>query len=73
MAISPLRERPAFDALARHHAKLADRHLRELFAEDPARGEGFCAEARSPATGIKPRPTGMSSWVGPGGRGAPHW
>jgi glucose-6-phosphate isomerase len=45
MATSPLRERPAFEALARHHAKLADRHLRELFAEDPARGERFCAEA----------------------------
>jgi glucose-6-phosphate isomerase len=45
MAISPLRERPAFAALAKHHAELAGRHLRELFAEDPARGERFRAEA----------------------------
>ena len=29
---------PAWDALARHHAQIADRHLREFFAEDPARG-----------------------------------
>src|SRR5215470_6783493 len=42
---SPLRERPAFAALARNHAEVGGRHLRELFAEDPARGERFCAEA----------------------------
>ena len=40
-----LRDRPAFGALAQHHTTLARRHLRELFAEDPARGERFCAEA----------------------------
>ena len=45
MTIQRLRERPAFGALAQHHATLARRHLRELFAEDPARGERFCAEA----------------------------
>jgi glucose-6-phosphate isomerase len=45
MAMSPLRERPAFEALARHHAKLADRHLREFFAEDPGRGQRLHAEA----------------------------
>ena len=45
MTIPPLRERPAFDALAKHHAELVGRHLRELFAEDPARGERLCAEA----------------------------
>ena len=45
MTIPPLRERPAFDALAKHHAELAGRHLRELFAEDPARGERLWAEA----------------------------
>ena len=28
----------AWDALARHHAKIADKHLREFFAEDPDRG-----------------------------------
>jgi len=45
VAISPLRQRPAFAALAKHHAELEGRHLRELFAEDPARGERYCAEA----------------------------
>ena len=45
MTIQRLRERPAFRALAQHHTTLARRHLRELFAEDPARGERFCAEA----------------------------
>ena len=44
MAILPLRERPAFAALGQHHAKLVGRHLRELFAEDPGRGERLCAE-----------------------------
>jgi len=45
VTIQRLRERPAFRALAQHHTTLARRHLRELFAEDPARGERFCAEA----------------------------
>src|SRR5204862_752314 len=45
VTIPPLRERPAFDALAKHHSELVGRHLRELFDEDPARGERFCAEA----------------------------
>jgi glucose-6-phosphate isomerase len=43
--ISPLRQRPAYAALAEHHRKLQSRHLRELFAEDPVRGERFSAEA----------------------------
>jgi glucose-6-phosphate isomerase len=43
--ISPLRKRPAYAALAEHHAKIEGRHLRELFAEDPERGERFSAEA----------------------------
>jgi glucose-6-phosphate isomerase len=45
VTIPPLRDRPAFGALAQHHAKLARRHLRELFAEDPTRGERFGVEA----------------------------
>ncbi len=45
MTIPPLRERPVFDALAKHHSELVGRHLRELFAEDPARGERLWAEA----------------------------
>ena len=45
MATLPLQERPAYAALAEHYAKLEGRHLRELFDEDPTRGERFCAEA----------------------------
>ena len=44
MPISPLRDRPAYAALAEHYAKIEGRHLRELFAEDPTRGERLCAE-----------------------------
>jgi glucose-6-phosphate isomerase len=45
MPISPLRQRPAYAALAEHHAKIEERHLRDLFADDPDRGEWFSAEA----------------------------
>ena len=45
MPISPLRKRPAYAALVEHHAKIEGRHLRELFAEDPGRGERLSAEA----------------------------
>jgi glucose-6-phosphate isomerase len=40
----PLRERPAWAALERHYAEMRDRHLRELFTEDPGRGERLTAE-----------------------------
>jgi len=43
--VTPLRERKAWRALERHHAEIAGRHLRELFAEDPGRGERLTAEA----------------------------
>ena len=36
---------PAWQALAAHHAKVRDVHLRTLFAEDPKRGERLTAEA----------------------------
>ena len=42
---TPLRERPAWTALERHHAQIRDVHLRDLFAEDPGRGERLGAEA----------------------------
>ena len=45
MPISPLRQRPAYAALAEHHAKIEDGHLRDLFADDPDRGERLIAEA----------------------------
>jgi glucose-6-phosphate isomerase len=45
MPTVPLRQRPAWKALEQHHAEIAGRHLRELFDEDPARGERLTAEA----------------------------
>jgi glucose-6-phosphate isomerase len=45
VATLPLRERPAYSALAEHYSKIAGRHLRELFDDDPTRGERLCAEA----------------------------
>jgi glucose-6-phosphate isomerase len=45
MPTVPLRERAAWQALETHHAGLGGRHLRDLFAEDPGRGERLCAEA----------------------------
>jgi glucose-6-phosphate isomerase len=45
MAVTPLPERKAWQALKRHHAEVAGQHLRELFAADPGRGERMCAEA----------------------------
>jgi glucose-6-phosphate isomerase len=45
MSVTPLRERKAWQALERHHAEIAGRHLRELFASDPGRGERLTAEA----------------------------
>jgi glucose-6-phosphate isomerase len=41
---TPLRERPAWLALQHHYREIADRHLRDLFAEDPNRGERLIAE-----------------------------
>ncbi len=39
-----LRERPAWAELASHYQSIRDVHLRELFADDPARGERLTAE-----------------------------
>jgi glucose-6-phosphate isomerase len=41
---TPLRERPAWGQLEQHHTQVADRHLRDLFAEDPDRGGRLIAE-----------------------------
>src|SRR3990170_3614746 len=41
---APLRERPAWQALERHCQEIRDLHLRDLFAEDPTRGERLTAE-----------------------------
>src|SRR5579871_123960 len=44
-AIPMLTQRPAWKALETHQQKLRDSHLRQLFAEDPGRGERLTAEA----------------------------
>jgi glucose-6-phosphate isomerase len=38
-------ETPEWQALAAHHREIRDRHLRELFAEDPERGSGLVVRA----------------------------
>ncbi|HEY7145431.1 MAG TPA: glucose-6-phosphate isomerase [Streptosporangiaceae bacterium] len=45
MSLDPLRDRLAFKALERHHSEIAGRHLRELFEQDPGRGERMTAQA----------------------------
>jgi glucose-6-phosphate isomerase len=45
MTATPLRERKAWQALERHYAEISGRHLGDLFAEDPGRGERLTAEA----------------------------
>jgi glucose-6-phosphate isomerase len=42
--IAPLKQRPAWAELERHYSEIADRHLRDLFAADPTRGERLAAE-----------------------------
>jgi glucose-6-phosphate isomerase len=44
MSGSPLRHRPAWQALEKHHGAIADQHLRDLFAADPDRGERLTVE-----------------------------
>jgi glucose-6-phosphate isomerase len=39
-----LSERPAWKALGAHYQKIRDMHLRQLFVDDPARGERFTVE-----------------------------
>ena len=40
----PITELPAWNELVRHHRELEGRHLRELFADDPDRGERMVVE-----------------------------
>ena len=44
-AIAPLASRPAWRALEAHHSKIRDLHLRQLFSDDPGRGERLTVEA----------------------------
>jgi glucose-6-phosphate isomerase len=39
-----LRSRAAWKALEKHHAEVGERHLREVFANDPGRGERLVAD-----------------------------
>jgi glucose-6-phosphate isomerase len=45
LGTSPLRTRPAWKALEAHYPKIRDLHFRDLFAQDPRRGERMTAEA----------------------------
>jgi glucose-6-phosphate isomerase len=42
---APLTERPAWKALQAHSQQLRESHLRDLFAQDPTRGERLAVEA----------------------------
>lgn len=46
-SVSPprLSDRPAWQALAAHHRQAGNLHLRQIFADDPRRGERLVAEA----------------------------
>ena len=43
--LAPLVERVAWKGLQTHSQEIREKHLRDLFAADPARGERFTAEA----------------------------
>jgi glucose-6-phosphate isomerase len=45
MSLTPLRDRVAYKALERHHGEIAGRHLRDLFEQDPGRGERLVVQA----------------------------
>ncbi len=44
-ALLPLEQRPAWKALSAHFAEIRDLHLRQLFADDPERGQKLVCEA----------------------------
>ena len=44
-ASESLSNRLAWKALKQHHDQIRDTHLRQLFADDPGRGERFTVEA----------------------------
>jgi glucose-6-phosphate isomerase len=45
MTSTPLRQRPAWQALETHYQKVRELRLRKLFADDPGRGERLTTEA----------------------------
>src|SRR5580698_5054296 len=42
--LTPLNERPAWKALEVHHQQIQGKQLKQLFADDPARGDRFTTE-----------------------------
>ena len=44
-SLTPLTQRPAWKALEEHYQSARNLHLRQLFADDPKRGERFAAKA----------------------------
>src|SRR6478672_11202729 len=42
---TPVRQRPAYQALEQHYAAIKDEHLKDLFAGDPTRGTALTLEA----------------------------
>jgi glucose-6-phosphate isomerase len=44
MKLIPLSERPAWKALQAHYEQIQRKHLKQLFADDPSRGERFTVE-----------------------------
>ena len=42
---TPLRQRSAWKALEAHYSQIKDAHLRQLFAQDPSRGERLTLDA----------------------------
>ena len=45
MSSDSLTQSPAWKALESHHGKIAEVHLRDLFARDPQRGEKLTEES----------------------------
>jgi glucose-6-phosphate isomerase len=48
MPTVPLRDRASWKALEQHHTEIGGWHLRELFAENPGRGERMCGDTTGP-------------------------
>src|SRR5271155_25544 len=45
MSPAPLRDCPAWGLLERHYESVRNTHLRQLFVDDPKRGDQFAIEA----------------------------
>src|SRR5580698_1980285 len=43
--VKPLTKRPAWKALGAHYKQVGGTHLRQMFADDPGRGDRFTLEA----------------------------